>query len=179
MSRMADFESFLSTPEPAQLGPGARSGAKPQAVLRAHLQPLLEASGLPSPNRQLIEALILLWHDHLDGAHAIAQEVDGADGALVHGMMHRREPDFSNAAYWFRRAGRHPSFEKIATEVAPLLETKSPHDLAAKLIRNRQWEPFAFIDACEAASRGSGEDQDVLREIQRIEFNASLDYFCR
>ena len=50
----------------------------------------------------------LWWEAHGDWgrAHAIAQEIDTADGALVHAYLHRREGDQRNAAYWYRRAGR-------------------------------------------------------------------------
>jgi hypothetical protein len=50
-----------------------------------------------------------LWCDAAGdwaGAHALAQDVDTADGAWVHAYLHRREGDVDNAAYWYRRAGR-------------------------------------------------------------------------
>lgn len=39
-------------------------------------------------------------------AHEIAQKIDDADAAWVHAYLHRREGDQSNAAYWYRRAGK-------------------------------------------------------------------------
>jgi len=38
-------------------------------------------------------------------AHEIAQD-DTTDAAWVHAYLHRREGDQSNAAYWYRRAGK-------------------------------------------------------------------------
>lgn len=48
-----------------------------------------------------------LWYavDELHSAHEIFQEDSSAEGSYWHGMLHRREGDYSNARYWFRRAG--------------------------------------------------------------------------
>jgi hypothetical protein len=54
-------------------------------------------------------ALLALWWDgrgDWEKAHAIAQDVAGADGAWVHAYLHRKEGDVGNAGYWYRRAGR-------------------------------------------------------------------------
>lgn len=171
MPKALDLADFLATPEPAGLGPGPRAGVQSQSTLEKQLNPLLAILGVPAESSQLIQALILLWHDHLEAAHVIAQNAQSADGAFVHGIMHRREPDFGNAAYWFRRAGLHPAFEEIASGSAPLLQGQP--DPILKLVRNGQWDPFAFIDACEKSS-SSEERQAVLREVQRIEFTALL-----
>lgn len=55
--------------------------------------------------RQLLEGFILYALDDLHAAHSIFQEEEGFFGSYGHGMMHRREGDFWNANYWFRRAG--------------------------------------------------------------------------
>jgi len=39
-------------------------------------------------------------------AHEIAQDIDTPDAAWVHAYLHRRDGDASNAAYWYRRAGK-------------------------------------------------------------------------
>jgi len=64
----------------------------------------LTAAEPPSQARPLLRALWLEKKGDFDGAHAIAQDVDGTDGALVHAYLHRREGDLSNAGYWYRRA---------------------------------------------------------------------------
>ena len=114
-----ELEKFLQTSTPPELGPGPRDGVQPQARLLRDLDSVLSQTGLPSRSQELIRALVLLWHDHLDSAHTIAQDIENVDGAFVHGIMHRREPDFGNGRYWFRRVGDHPSFPDIVRRSAP------------------------------------------------------------
>ena len=57
----------------------------------------------------LTPALRALWTDgrgDWDGAHRIAQDIDGATGAWIHAYLHRKEGDLGNAGYWYRQAGR-------------------------------------------------------------------------
>ena len=42
-------------------------------------------------------------------AHECAQSDPGAAGAAVHAYLHRKEPDLSNASYWYQKAGRSPA----------------------------------------------------------------------
>jgi hypothetical protein len=62
-----------------------------------------------TPPRTLPVALAALWHDakgDWDGAHRVAQDIESSDGAWIHAYLHRKEGDASNAAYWYRRAGK-------------------------------------------------------------------------
>ncbi len=62
-----------------------------------------------APPADVPRAAQALWHErHGDWAraHEIAQGIEGPDGAWVHAYLHRREGDESNAAYWYRRAGK-------------------------------------------------------------------------
>jgi len=175
MSKPLDWMQFLSTPEPAELGPGPRAGVTRQADLEAKLNPLLADSALSEERQQLVRSLILLWHDHLGAAHGIAQDIDNPDGAFVHGIMHRREPDFSNAAYWFRRVGKHAAFPVIAGQVTALVKTDDERQLATRLVRANNWDPFAFIEACEQAIGKATKEEQLLREIQRVESRVLLN----
>lgn len=50
-----------------------------------------------------------LWHGlrgDWTAAHEIAQTQKDSDSAWIHAWLHRIEGDRSNAAYWYRRAGR-------------------------------------------------------------------------
>ena len=63
----------------------------------------------PRPPKAIRPPLLALWHDaHGDWnrAHEVAQDIPDPDGAWVHAYLHRKEGDASNAAYWYRRAGK-------------------------------------------------------------------------
>ena len=62
----------------------------------------------PQPPEGLGSLLCALWYDgkgDWERSHAIAQEINTANGALIHAYLHRKEGDLFNADYWYRRAG--------------------------------------------------------------------------
>jgi hypothetical protein len=64
---------------------------------------------LDAPPEGIDHALRALWWDGKGDwakAHQCAQKEEGENGAWVHAYLHRREGDLSNAAYWYRRAGK-------------------------------------------------------------------------
>lgn len=101
-------------------------------------------------------ALWLLAGD-LDRSHTISQDMPSAEGSFWHGIMHRRENDFSNAKYWFRRVGNHAAFAQIS-----------------RLHPGVYDDPMSFIDCVEAALRGGGDDTG-LREAQWTEWQCLMD----
>jgi hypothetical protein len=173
------LHELLVTTELAELGPNRRSSAQPQPALEAHLAEAFRDAKLPPLNQQLIRALILLWHDHLDASHNVSQGIENPDGNLVHAIMHRREPDYWNSKYWWRRVGKHPCFPEIARRVRDFVEARGENELAAKLVPRGEWDAFAFVDACAAAANLPASDRQVqlLREIQRIESEVALEHF--
>ena len=58
-------------------------------------------------------------------AHEIAQSVETADGAWVHGYLHRKEGDHGNADYWYRRAGRRRPNTSLDEEWAGIVAARS------------------------------------------------------
>jgi hypothetical protein len=179
-SARSHFAALFATAEPPELGPGPRAGVLSLADLRQRIASGAKGAGLTGERADLIRALAFLWHDHLEPAHEIAQQIDDADGSFVHAIMHRREPDYSNSKYWWRRVGNHPCFPALAQRVDALLRSKNEQKLASQLIRAGLWDPFAFVDACEeAAGRpASAPHVQLLRSVQAIEFEVLRERFC-
>ena len=173
------LKQLLATCEPPELGPKSRSSSQPKQALNSSLDLAFREVMLPPVNQQLVRSLILLWHDHLDASHTISQGIENPDGSLVHAIMHRREPDYWNSKYWWRRVGKHPCFPELARRVSEFLKSRSESDLAAKLVPRGDWDAFAFVDACEGAATLPVSDRRVqlLRELQRIETEVALEYF--
>jgi hypothetical protein len=83
-------------------------------------------------------------------------------------MGHRREGDYANADYWFRSAGRHPAFARLAAAAAPLLEV-SP--LREALLPDGAWSTRAFTAAVRRAVK-EGSTADLLVRLQALELRA-------
>jgi hypothetical protein len=86
------------------------------------------SSAAPPPT--LPPALAALWQDakgDWDAAHRIAQDIEDVDGAWIHAYLHRKEGDPSNAAYWYRHAGKpvaHTSLDAEWEDIATALLAK-------------------------------------------------------
>lgn len=129
----------------------------------------------PSNSRPVLLTLsagLLQVHDFWDASHAAAQEADDLGearfSAYWHGIAHRREPDPSNAAYWFRRVGRHPLFPDLAAAARPLLAGAGDSRWESKLIGRGGWDATAMIDLCAGAGPGTS-DERLARRLQRLE----------
>src|SRR5262245_19277607 len=86
---------------------------QPNSSARAALQKLSVKTAFTKPPADADMAAcclsgVWLLHDFLDESHTISQSIDTPTGSYWHAIMHRREGDFSNAKYWFRRVGDHP-----------------------------------------------------------------------
>ena len=173
------FKKLLAAAGLPELGPGPRANVLSEAELNDATSKLFKSSPSPPKTQELVRGLILLWHDHLDAAHGIAQEIENADGSFLHGIVHRREPDYGNAKYWFRRVGRHACFPEIARRVMALPALKTNRDLSTKLALNGEWDAFAFIDLCEQSEKANAADAtaQALLEIQGIESEVLLEHW--
>jgi hypothetical protein len=119
---------------------------------------------------RLIRAGLLYAYDAIDESHRIVQEIQTDEASYWHGMLHRREGDFENARYWFRRTGRLAIFAEMhgrASGVSPLMG------------RQENWDPYVLVGQCEQARFGGDVNQKELVALQRIEFEVMFDYLWR
>ena len=121
---------------------------------------------------EAIKSGLLLWNDALDESHNISQGLGNQTGSYWHGIMHRREPDYSNSKYWFGRVGTHPIFPALRERALELFKgTPNPSDALAEIggtIETQEaWDSYQFIDWCQAAEGDS--DSDVTRFLQQVQ----------
>lgn len=172
--------SKLVTDRLPELGPG-----KPNMTVRPQLVAIKVESAFAGQRvvdddaaRCCISGLWLL-HDFLDESHTISQEIHTNDGSYWHGIMHRREPDYGNAKYWFRRVPQHSVFETLAEEAKQLATTSQLDAPAEYLTSQTSWDAFRFVDLCEAVARGRSSSQQLARQIARREWGLLFDYCYR
>lgn len=161
------------------LGPG-RENMAVRDQLQALVPTKLFAEQTPIRDEQMARCCLSgLWlrHNFLDESHTISQEIHTSSGSYWHGMMHRREPDYSNAKYWFHKVGSHPVFPKLC-QVAHELAQSLPSNTDCNFLANQDaWDPFAFIDLCQKLAKSPDADSLMLcQSIAAAEWNVLFDY---
>lgn len=161
---------FLAPPAP---GPE-------RAWLREHLTKAAIAEFDPIPKRSSVDETALrtglfLWHDFLVESHELSQSIEGLGdnqlGDYWHAIMHRREPDYSNAKYWFRQIGNQPTFRKLRQHADAILEKSTAVEAPQwrdRLQGGSKWDPFAFVDLCEACA--NDESTELSLAARRIQY---------
>src|SRR5262249_32071178 len=108
---LPEIRPLLAEDRLMELGPGS-----PNVAVKPLLQELTRELPKKAKDREFAQACLAgLWlcHNFLDESHAISQDLDTIEGSYWHGILHRREPDYSNAKYWFRRVGDHAIHEPL------------------------------------------------------------------
>jgi len=131
-----------------------------------------------------VRSALFLYFSDLQASHEVSQSVHSSTGSFLHGIMHRQEPDFGNAKYWFRRVVDHAVYEDLRQASVALLKAQSSPAaklLAGEIESSPRWDPQWLIDQCEAAQGGNNADfEQRLLEIQRLEWQLLFDYcYCK
>lgn len=135
------------------------------------------------------KAALHLWNDSLQRAHDLVQHLETPTGYALHGIMHRREGDYDNAKYWFRRAGDHPAYHYLQSRATERLgEWRNGGSLAGTrgtaedalraLAAQDVWNPYLFTDAVAIVEGRIGEEEcrAALADVQSMELTAFLRF---
>ena len=102
-------------------------------------------------------------------SHTISQSIETPSGNYWHAIMHRREGDYSNAKYWFRR-GFSPD----------IFLAGGPHQTYAAVERDKfvrdaidsnPWDPNRFVDLARRPQTTDPKSRDSAAPCRRL--NAS------
>jgi hypothetical protein len=132
------------------------------------------ASGGDSQARACLAAGLWLLGDDLPKAHAICQDIPSSYGSAWHAHLHRREGDFSNSKYWWRRAyevkWQAPGEVPLREQVAELLTDPPVELLRWRSDVREQYDPSKFVDVVEKFPGGGGKIGEILVSAQRLEW---------
>ncbi len=163
-----------------ELGPGRANSVQQKALSE------LTPEKLVAPHRiadqEMVQACLAgLWlrHDFLHESHEISQEIHNSTGSYWHAIMHRREPDFSNSKYWWRRVGQHPVFNMLQPAARELAASAPGVKQASILLSQSSWEPYRFVDLCETAHAGDEPLRDLCMAVQTREWELLFEYSYR
>lgn len=151
-------------------------------LLRAY-QPDQDLPSISSqPDAVALKAGLFCIHDYLDESHQFSQSVENQGlhhaGDYWHYIMHRREPDYSNAKYWSRVVGYHPIHDILPEAAAPIFDQFDGNTVATwknRLLQNKRWSLNAFVDCCAECESSQDPDlNELARKIQWIEMQLLL-----
>jgi len=164
-----DISAIFDPPPMPSLGPEARESVLSINQCKKMTTEALENANIGRIEGNLILSAALLWHDYLDESHTISQSIHTQDGSYLHGIMHRREPDYSNAKYWFHKTGSYSGYDILSVKVETILDNTSLSSLT-----EGRWDPFTMVDSVSQAKHGTCE-YELLQKVQQAEFQTLLE----
>lgn len=112
-----------------------------------------------------------LWHDYLDESHEICQAIETPSGSLWHAILHRREGDFSNAKYWYRRVGEHPALQAVVSNATVLLRDQPADKALLRLTTSPESFGPALVDLVQAIHNNPTDPRrPIAIALQQLEF---------
>ncbi len=155
--------SFLSDATFAQYIHGDRNMDASAQIRNADLGFLIDARQIVDTDAaECCRAGLLLLFNDLDGSHAISQGIHSAEGSYWHGIMHRIEGDFSNAKYWHRLVGDHPTNSHLEEFVRRNLSGGSDQRISQL---GKNWDAGTLIDLCRDNQSPSSKSFAPIHQI--------------
>ena len=167
------IQTLIAQLSPQPLGPGESTADMESQLAALQIADLFGDAATVS-NTDLAECCLSgLWlgYNFLDKSHDLSQNLKSQSGSYWHALMHRREPDYSNSAYWFKRVGDHPVFKQLPAAIAATVSKASPELRALA----KHWDPYVFNDLCAFAYAGN-QDTAICEAIQLIEWKLLFSY---
>ncbi len=171
---------LLSDLPAASLGPGKSNGKVRDRLERLQVQDLAGPRAI-ADERMAQACLSGLWlrHNYLDESHELSQNIHTTEGSFWHAIMHRREPDFGNSKYWWRRVGRHAVFTPLAAEAARIAAASKLSE-AKSLAVGGSWDPDEFVNLCEQSQdRADQRLIELCLQIQQREWELLFEHCFR
>lgn len=125
---------------------------------------------MPHDAESLHAALWLLF-DCMNESHEYSQKIPTPSGSYWHAILHRREPDPSNAKYWFARIGEHPILPELLQDA---VELAAGSPLLPAIEKMKTWDCGWFVDQC--SSKPDSATTATLLKIQRREWDLLFEY---
>ena len=166
------FETLIDVNRPVAIDEGSPDEALRAALENASIDSAFQLPVLSEDDAASCLSAAWLWNDFLDESHTISQDIHTPTGSYWHAIMHRRECDYSNSKYWFRKVGQHEVFQILAGRA---VELAGGHD-QYQLLEDGNWVPFAFVDLCQQAGRGDSSVLNYCQAVTRVEWELLFDY---
>lgn len=125
--------------------------------------------------QDLVLAALWLLEGDLEQSHRFSERWETLNGCYWHAIMHRREGDWSNAKYWYRRTAKNPV---INTFKQTILAQHAFRAVMPDLVRPSETHEFleAWVDINQQATQPNAAERLVTstRELAWIEWQLLL-----
>lgn len=129
------------------------------------LEKLLQSASHQPVVTKACQAGLWLLAGELNRSHELSQSLDNSDGSFWHGIMHRREGDFWNAKYWFRRTRNHPVRKLLADKISESTTELLDFGLPIQRFVDVDSQADSIVDCSELALKNRCIWSSPLRQV--------------
>ena len=166
LGKYGTLSKFLPESEAVDLGAGVPN-QEIQIELSAFSNSDFFINAVNGVGAECCLSVLWLFNNFLEESHTISQNVHEPIGSYLHGIMHRREGDFSNAKYWFHRAGN----ANFISRISELIQKNGLSDVFGS--ESSIFSPAEFVDLV-ANQMGATSKKDGASDRRKLE---KISYF--